>query len=335
MTRQTDRQFIEAAERGVAWILAQQRDNGAFCDLQDGVGGYYKVPYALSLTGRQREALQLADWIAEHHFTPEGDFRAAERKAHEPAHEGWPVYSNAWLVQGLHRLGRWDLSLRGAGFLLNYQTPAGGFYALDNETRYLEPVCTAWGGLAALTTGNIEAARRAGDLLDRMVSSQPDPQRFYFRMSTEGELITDVPADAELSYYVDAGRRQQIYFNPGIAMIFLTHLYRATREERHLNAGQELFRFTERCADDVYRFPTSGKLGLGCALLYELTGSSEARRAAVQLGQYLVESQTGEGFWRLPESGPYKGLKDRDGFEIRLDVTAEFSAFLTEIACRI
>ena len=143
----------------------------------------------MSLAGRQREALRLADWIAKHHFTSEGDFRAPERKAHEPAHDAWPVYSNAWLVQGLHRIGRWDLSLLGAEFLLSYQLPVGGFYALDNETRHLEPVCTSWGGLAALTTGHLDASRRAGDLLVRMVRSQPDPQRFYFRMDAEGELI--------------------------------------------------------------------------------------------------------------------------------------------------
>ena len=106
---QAVQQFVGAAERGITWIVAQQRDDGSFCDLQDGIGGYYKVPYALSLTGRQREAVRLADWIAEHHFTPEGDFRAPERKAREPTHAAWPVYANAWLVQGLHRLGFWRL----------------------------------------------------------------------------------------------------------------------------------------------------------------------------------------------------------------------------------
>ena len=335
MASQTVGRFLDAAERGITWIVAQQRDDGSFCDPPDGVGGYYKVPYALSLTGRQREALRLADWIAKHHFTREGDFRAPQRKALEPAHDAWPVYSNAWLVQGLHRTGRWDLSLPGADWLLRYQVPVGGFYALDKETRYLEPVCTAWGGLAALTTGHLEAGRRAGDLLARMAKSQPDPERFYFRMDTEGELLTEVPAGDELAYYVDVQLRHQIYFNPGIALIFLGHVYRATGEEQYLSACEELFLFTERCADDVHCFPPSGKLGLGCALLYELTGNSEARRAALEIGEYLVETQTEEGFWRLPDAGPYKALKDRDGFEIRLDVAAEFSIFLTEIAGRV
>ena len=275
------------------------------------------------------------EWVAEHHFTAAGDFRAPERKAHEPAHDAWPVYANAWLVQGAHRVGRWDLSLRGAEFILRYQTPVGGFYALDGETRFLEPVCTSWGGLAVLTTGHVEAACRAGDLLTHLAETQPDLERFYFRMDTEGNLITDVPAGSELLYYVDATCSKQIYYNPGIALIFLCHLYRATGNERYLNASREIFLFTERCADDVHRFPPSGKLGSGSALMYAITGSPEARRAAVRVGEYLVETQTSEGFWRLPDEGPYSSLKDRDGFEIRLDLSAEFSTFLMEIASRI
>jgi len=146
MARGTMRQFLDAGERGIAWIAAQQRSDGSFCNPEDGVGSYYKVPYALALAGRLREALLLVSWVAEHHFTTKGDFRAHERKAHEPAHDAWPVYSNAWLVQGAHRVGRWDLSMRGAEFILRHQVPVGGFYALDGETRYLEPVCTSWAG---------------------------------------------------------------------------------------------------------------------------------------------------------------------------------------------
>ena len=186
-----------------------------------------------------------------------------------------------------------------------------------------------------LTTGHLDAARRAGDLLVRMVRTQPDTGRFYFRMDAEGTLITDVPAGAELFYYVDAGRRQQIYYNPGIALILLAHLHQATGETRYLDAGRELFAFTERCADDVHGFPPSGKLGLGCALLFAITRKSEARRAALQVGEYLMETQTAEGFWRLPDTGPYATLKDRDGVEIRLDIAAEFSTFLAEIAARV
>jgi hypothetical protein len=321
-----------AARRGIDWVVGQQREDGSFGDPQDGIGAYYKTPYALAVAGCHREAQRLIDWAARHHFTPAGDFRAPERKARESFHETWPVYANAWLVQGAHRLGRWDLALRGGGFLLRYQTPSGGFYALDRKTPFLEPVCTSWGGLAMLATGRIAPARRAGDLLVRLVAAQPDPGRFYFRMDVEGRLLTEVPAGSELFYYVDAALPKQIYFNPGIALIYLAHLYRATGEKRYLDAGGAIFHFTQRCADDVYRFPPSGKLGLGCALLYALTGLPDARRAAVCVGDYLVETQTAEGFWRLPEEKLYASIQNKESVDIYLDLCSEFSTFLMEMA---
>ena len=327
--------FSSAATRGIEWILSNQREDGSFCDPADGVGCYYKVPYALALSGHLDEALRLADWIAGHHFTEDGDFRAPERKAREPAHDAWPVYSNAWLVQGLHRIGRWDLSLRGAEFLLRYQLPCGGFYALDGDSRFVEPVCTSWGGLASLATGHLDAARSAGDLLARMTVEQPDPDRFYFRMDVDGNLSAEVPEGESLNYFVDTRRTEQIYYNPGIALIFLAHLHRATGSSNYLSASRAILTFTERCAEDVYRFPPSGKLGLGCALLHEITGDPLARHAAIQVAEYLTETQTADGYWVLPDAGPYKGLKDREGYEVRLDITAEFSTFLMEIGARI
>ena len=335
MTLESVQGFLQAAARGIDWICARQEADGSFCDRADGVGSYYKIPYALSLAGRQREALHLLDWVAKHHFTPEGDFRAPERKALSSAHDAWPVYSNAWLVLGAHRVGRWDMALRGVEFIGQYQTPAGGFYALDGNTQIHEPVCTSWGGLAALATGRLDEACCAGDLLVSLVEGQPDPKRFYSRMDIEGNLITDVPTGKELYYYVDATRSQQIYYNPGIALILLAHLYRTTGQVKYLGAGKEIIAFAERCADDVYRFPPSGKLGLGCALMYDLTHSEEARNGAIAVAEYLAQTQTAEGFWRLPDVEPYTPRSDFDGMEVWLDVTAEFSTFLMEIASRL
>jgi hypothetical protein len=328
----THQRFADAARRGVAWIEAQQRTDGSFCHPDDGVGGYYKVPYALALAGHQRQALQLLAWVSRHHVTAEGDFRAPQRKAREPAHDAWPVYANAWLIQGAHRVGRWDLSQAGAAFLLANQNPAGGFLAIDGDSRYLEPVCTAWGGLALLATGHVAAACHAGDLLVRLVAAQPSADRFYYRMEPSGDLITSVPAGQALSYVVDATQRKQIYFNPGIALICLAYLYRATKREAYLRAANDIFLFAERCADDVYRFPPSGKLGMGCALLYALTGNLAARRAAEAVGDYLLDTQQPEGFWRLPDEKAYAAVVDKDGAEVRLDLTAEFCAFLTEMS---
>ena len=56
-------ELTTAARRGIDWILAQQRDDGSFAAVADGIGAYYKVPYALSLHGELHAAHKLADWI--------------------------------------------------------------------------------------------------------------------------------------------------------------------------------------------------------------------------------------------------------------------------------
>lgn len=325
-------QMAASARRGMTWILAQQRADGAFCASEDGIGSYYKVPCALALAGEWITAHRLLTWSATHHLTPEGDFRAPERKAHEPIHDAWPVYANAWLIQGAQQVGRWDLAQKGMAYLARWQAPQGGYYALDGDRKFLEPVNVAWGGLAALTTGYLTEARLAGDRLVHMVALQPDLTRFYYRMDDSGNLMTTVPAGTELAYYVDARKTKQIYYNPGIALIFLCRLYGATAIERYLQAAKVILAFTNRCAADVYRFPPSGKLGLGCALLYGLSGDTQARQAALKVGAYLVETQGSDGVWRLPNEEPYASLKNRESFDVLLDITAEFTTFLFEMA---
>src|SRR5262245_54486665 len=83
-----------SANRGIAWILAQQRADGSFCAPEDGIGSYYKVPYALALAGQLRPAHRLLNWVSQHHFAADGNFRAPERKAREAFHDSWPVYAN-------------------------------------------------------------------------------------------------------------------------------------------------------------------------------------------------------------------------------------------------
>jgi hypothetical protein len=322
---------LRAAEQGIAWIRKQQREDGSFCDVEDGIGAYYKIPFALSLAGFPRAGQRLLDWVAIHHFTQAGDFKGPRQKATESVHESWPVYGNSWLILGAHRLGRLDLSLRGIEYVLGFQNEVGGFYVFSGENRYFEPVCTSWGGFAALVTGHLPQARLAGDWFINLVEDQPDPARFYFRTTVEGGLDTDVPHGSELFYFVDSARRKQIYFNLGIGLIFLMHLYRATGDDRYLHCGQKIFAFSQQCAADVYSFPPSGKLGLGCALLYSLTGSSAARQAAVELCDYLVRVQTPDGFWILPDEELYSAIQSKESLEVKLDITAEFSVFLAEI----
>jgi len=323
---------LASAARAGAWIVERQRPDGGFFDADAGIGGYYKLPYALLSLGYPARAARLLDWVSAHHFTGAGDFRAAARKARGPAHDLWPVYGNAWLVLGAHRLGWFDLSFRGASFILGQQVPAGGFPAVAEGGRFLECVCTSWGGLAVLAVGHVEAARGAGQCLVRLVEQQPEPGRFWYRMTTEGKLLTAAPAGEERAWCVDAATPQQIYYQPGIALIFLCRLYLATGESPWRSAAERIFEFSRRCAADVYRFPPSGKLGVGCALLARITGRADAADAAWSTVDYLIETQRPEGCWALPDVEAYRLVPDKNDPEVTMDLTAEFAAFLVEIA---
>ena len=180
--------FIESARRAARWIVAQQKPDGSFFDAEAGIGGYYKVPYALAASGYVPEAVRLLSWVRAHNFTPAGDFRGPSRKATLGFHDDWPTYGNAWLIQGAHRLGQFDLSFRGAEFLLGLRAPCGGFQALDGGQPLVDSLSASWAGLAELTVGNLDVAGAAAACVERLVTQQTDPTRFYFRMTPEGKL---------------------------------------------------------------------------------------------------------------------------------------------------
>lgn len=326
------RELEEGARRAVQWTASHQREDGSLTRPEDGIGGYYKVPYLFAATGRLREAQALLDWVSARHMTPGGDFRAPQRRALQAAHDRWPVYANAWIVLGACRAGRWDLAHRGMRFIKSEQSALGAFPARARDGGYLEPVNTAWGGLACLATGCLEEARRAARVLAGLVKAQREPGRFYYRMDESGSLIETVPAGQERSYFVDAGSERQVTYNPGIALIFLAQMARAEGTSAWSEACAALAAFAARCVPAVVRFPPSGKLGYGCALWARSTGDREAARVAAEVGRYLLETQREDGSWRLPDVEPYASRPGRDDFETILDLTAEFGAFLAELS---
>jgi len=148
-----------------------------------------------------------------------------------------------------------------------------------------------------------------------MLDQQPDETRFYYWMTPEGRLATPEAQILGSAPFVDATQPQQAYYCSGIVMLFLTRMYMATGEERWLAGAQKLFDFSLRCADDAYAYPPSGKGSVAAAILHTITGDSRAKAAACQFGDYLLQEQSPEGWWRNPQA---------DNMIIRLDHTAEF-----------
>ncbi len=310
------------------WVLERQRGDGSFSNPDDGVGAYYKIPFFLALSGRGAEAQRLLEWVAQHHLREDGDFRSPLRKSLRSTHTRWPDYANAWIVMGAHMAGRWDISYPGVRRIAAGQGDHGGFEAREGAERYIEPVNTSWAGMACLATGRVDAAVRAADLMRRMAEDQIRDGVFYFRMRPDGSVITALEGVPRRAYAMSSVEDRQISYNPGIAMIFLASAYRATGRAEYLGACNELLRFCDRCPSDVYRLPPSGKLGMGCALVHQITGDPMALRGARAVAEYLLDTQQADGSWQLPAQEPSTAREDRLSPETTLDLTAEFGVFL-------
>ncbi len=310
--------YTAAGRRAASWLADQQDADGAFTDAAFQEDIYHKNAYALGIAGLVAAANRLLRWVVEHDLRPDGELR----HFYSPGRQ--QVYKDSWVCLGAHRLGRFDLSYPIAAFLLRFQAPCGGFLYHGLDDTFAQALTTAWAGTALLMAGHSEPARRAGDALLAMVAQQPDSQRFYFRMSLDGALLTDVPAGGPRAAYVDASQPAQLYYETGIIMVFLCRLFQATGEPRYLEGARSVFAFTLRCADDAYAHTTSGKGGVGAALLYALTGDAQARAAACRFADFLLQHQTPEGIWRIPNA-PDTRIN-------RLDMAGEYTVWLFEIA---
>ena len=313
-------------------MLARQRSDGSFTEPDEGIGAYYKVPSLLLAGGHPRPAHRLLAWVAENHLHTDGDFRSPLRKALRGTHTRWPEYANAWLAMAAHTAGRYDISIPSLKRMIKRQSAHGGFEAVEDTGPYVEPVNTSWAGMACLATGHTAAACRAADLLCTMVSRQPDPSMLYFRMRPEGDLITHIEGTPRRAYAMDSRCANQVTYNPGIALILLASVYRATERPEYLQTCLRLTAFCDGCAEDTYRLPPSGKLGVGCALVHQISGDEAALRGAREVGGYLLQSQRPDGSWNLPDQEPYTSREDRLAAGTTLDLTAEFGVFLFAIA---
>ena len=335
------RLILNAIERSADWLVSRQGEGGSL-KLEGGVIArdpqcYYKVVWPLSLAGRLREADLTAGYVKSKFMLENGDFSGGEPRSEEEWFQ-WRYYTylNVWIVIGAHRLGRFDISIPGIQYMLKYRDPQTGGFCNEKpypKGRYIEDALTAsYNGLACLYLGKLSEACGAGDFLVKLLRLQPEfEERFYTAFDATDGLITDFPPEEAVYRVVETGEREQYYYFLGYPIIFLSKLYLATNDDRYLEAAKEYFNFTKSCQDDVYASPPSGKLGWGCAALHGITGDEDVGEAVKSEVRYLLETQDEEGCWsRFPgfklylngEPYPTSG---------RIDLTAEFCAWLSEI----
>jgi len=304
--------YRRAGIRAVEFQLQYQQPDGSFIWDPSIRDAYHKQCYSWGIAGFAPQAHRLITWIRDHTLRPEGDL------------EGYrgDVYKLAWLLQGVHRLGRFDLSHPLWRWLRAQQAECGGFPHFPGADR-LRSLPSAWAGVAAVYMGDLEVATGVAEWCISLHDQQADDGRFYFQTDPGGKLLSQ---DAG-GQFIDYVKPQQPYWEIGLPSMLMGRLYQATGEEAWLEWAGRFFDLHFRCAEDRFSATSSGKSSLCAAVHYVNTGDERARDAALTFGDFLIETQLPQGSWRGPT------MPDEPLYHI--DAAAEFNVWLQELAAAL
>lgn len=324
--------YMAAAQRGAAWLISQQSDDGSLWK-HNGLESCYKASWALAATGHVVEASRLLNWIKQNAIPKPGDFCLPSETR---AEKDWRFYRNCFFLIGAQKLGRFDIAT-GAAIrrVLEYQHPCGGFRGNVDEfmSQSVNTLLTCLGGWACLYMGQHKAAIRAAEFLMHILEIQPELEtRFYMHYDLESESpVTNFPADESVSYTCDIHRSKQHFFYVGAPIGYLSDVYKLTGEQRFLDAALRYFDFESRTNPEGFSWPSKCKSGWGAALLYSVTGDIAARQMAERVAkETFMAAQEADGSWpvfRFPTRDDHS-----TGVEVnKAELTAEFVFELVEI----
>lgn len=319
-------------DRGVEWMVSRIGSDG---NPGAAHGHYYRVPWALAMSGRRAEASAVLSWVEREVLTTEGDLRAGKPRAGFETR--WSTYPLTNLATGAWHLERYDVARRITRRLHAFQNQdTGGAFAGHPDHREdlrqdLFP--TAQLGMTGLTTGEMDLAHGAYEWIGQLYRAQIDlPNRLY--TATDGaELITDTGGDDELEWQIvtDFRKERQAFYNPGIAGAFLGRYYMATGTDEALDLARRYLDLT--IAGTPAQFDSTQsvqvcKFAWGASVLFEATGQQKYLDHALKMSKWFANMQRGDGSW---ENSPFLMERSDDPSSVRMEITAEFVQHLITI----
>jgi hypothetical protein len=270
---------------------------------------YHKQPYSWGVSGFYGAAHRLLNWIKNNTLQPEGGLKDYNGD----------VYKQSWFFQGVHRMGRFDISYPIMEFLLSCQAPCGGFphFAQDELLRSL---ATAWMGVSALYFGRMDIAEKVADCCISMLEQQPQEDKFYYQMTRDGKLAT--PEINSSAGSVDFNHPGQCYWEIGLPWMLMGRMYQITRDNKYLDYANRFFQLKLNCYEDAFSCVGSGKSSLAAAIHYLNSGDTRARDAVYTFLDFLLETQYPEGGWR--------GENEPNTLLIYIDHAAEYNVWIQE-----
>lgn len=168
----------------------------------------------------------------------------------------------------------------------------------------------------------MERAQQCGDGLLKMMEVQPNfEKQIFLRMSVRtGSLITDPPENMEPFYILKRDSPNQLYFFLGYYALFMTKLFQATNNQSYLNSAKLILDFALTCHESICMYSFSHAVAYAAAVLAAETKEAKYRRFAIGIGEYLISTQSEEGFF----------CKEMDRIDM-YDQTAEIAICLREL----
>ena len=336
---------LKAVALGKSWLDSHEEEIKSFKDLH----AHYKACYLHAVTGNPVKSRYYADLMQNVYLREDGDFRTEEKSRGfyklpcSPANRY--VYPNGWIVAGLQRAGAYFTARRGLEFLMKMQDrESGGFYSRYNieegkpDVKYVDTSSTSSAGLAMLASGQKEAALAAGEFILRVLSSQTDPERYFYSSWINGKgLHTEVFGDEnqnsvygrkQFCLYLKGDSRSELIWLLGKPMKFLCKLYELTRDKRFIDGALSLFNCFELMDENRHDQLAACKIMWGGAELYRHTGQEKAGKAVCRIMEAICDGQDPSGAWlhRLW----YKDLKEQD-LAMTLDCVQEMCLEITDV----
>jgi hypothetical protein len=323
--------FLAARRRGVDWLLARLRPDGALGDPADGYKTY-RALWALGLAGEVEAAHRVAGWYRRNALLPDGRIGGAFRIQLD----GWAYRDSAMIVGG-QLIGDYDLGIGLLPELRRSQDLVSGGFANDRSADggYSDDMDIPYAcgpGFAMLACGDIEGARTVARFLRTIRDAQPDlPDRFYAFWSRSRQRPI-VPADSDFKPHMvvdNHADRMQRWTIGGIAAGFLCRLFLADPDPGHIQLARDYQAFSMAATDAQFKYPSVCKSSWGSSLLYQVTGEATYRDWTLRMGDWYVAQQEPDGRWH-----PWVEETEGDVIEITLEFVMHLDTLIGALVSR-
>ncbi len=317
--------YKKSADEALNWLLQQLKDDGSYGSAINDLASYYKSPYLFYISGRIEEAKRTLNHIKQKFMQENGDFKTSvDIKSNNGAFVEYWAYTNGWITLAAQKMGCFDIAYPAYQYLKSFYHKKNGGFTTHNpygeSNTIVDVLTTAHLGLTSLYFGEIEKAIRAGNLLQRFISIQPDLRSgFYLRMNDNSKLITEYSQDAAIFHKVSSIEPNQAYFMIGYPIAFLGKLHMATGISEYLDTAMMYLDFAMGCHNSISAFHFSHKVAWGAAIVANLTKEAKYTDISKSILNYLLSIQDASGAW----------LKNEPA-HTSFDQTAEIAIWLRE-----